>query len=124
MELAMIFTKMTLVVCALTLYLSGTVSAQQNISSEPSVRSIYDDCMGKNVEFCNGFLLGVARSLEMLRVYDRKFAEEYCPPAIADLSSYRDIFVSWADHSKFWKAKSYDGVVVAFWIEWFCPNIE
>ena len=120
----MILTKMTLVVCALTLYLSGTVSAQQNISSEPSVRSIYDDCMGQNVEFCNGFLLGVARSLEMLRVYDRKFAEEYCPPAIADLSSYRDIFVSWADHSKFWKAKSYDGVVVAFWIEWFCPNIE
>lgn len=120
----MIFTKMTLVVCALTLYLSSSVSAQQNISSEPSVRSIYDDCMGKNVEFCNGFLLGVARSLEMLRVYDRKFAEEYCPPAIADLSSYRDIFVSWADHSKFWKAKSYDGVVVAFWIEWFCPNIE
>lgn len=121
----MITIRMTLLACALTLGLSSSALAQQNVAGQSiSVRSMYDDCMGQNLEFCNGFLLGVAKSLEMVRIYNPKFAEEYCPPATAGLSSYRDTFVSWVDRSKFWNANSYDGVVVAFWIEWFCPNIE
>ncbi len=119
----MITIKMTSLACALTLCLSGSALAQQNVAAQSlSVRSMYDDCKGQNLEFCNGFLLGVAKSLEMLRAYNPKFAEEYCPPVTADPSAYRNIFIGWADHSKFWKANSYDGVVVAFWITWFCPN--
>jgi len=97
--------------------------AQQNVVAQSrSVESMYDDCKGRNLDFCNGFLLGVAKSLEMLRAYNPKFSEEYCPPMTADPSSYRDTFIGWADHSQFWEANSYDGVVVSFWIAWFCPT--
>lgn len=107
----------------LILCLSDSALAQQDVAvGSLSVRSMYDDCKGRNLEFCDGFLLGVARGLEMLSTYHPKFSEEYCPPPTIDPSSYRDIFISWAERSQFWKAKPYDGAVVAFWIAWFCPS--
>ena len=115
--------KTSLLACALALCLSDSTLAQQNISAQSiSVRSMYDDCKGRNLEYCDGFLLAIAQGLEMLSTYHPKFAEEYCPPPVTDPASYRKIFIDWADHSKFWKANSFDGVVVAFWIEWFCPS--
>ena len=119
----MTLTRMSLLACALVICISDSTLAQQNVSSRSiSVRTMYDDCKGRNLDFCDGFLLGIAKGLETLRTYNPKFAEEYCPPAVADPASYRDIFIDWADRSKFWKASSYDGAVVALWIAWFCPN--
>ena len=115
--------KMVSLACALSLcLLESTLAQQDDAARSLSVRSMYDDCKGRNLDFCDGFLLGIAKGLETLRIYNPKFAEEYCPPAVADPTSYRDIFIGWADRSKFWKANSYDGAVVALWITWFCPN--
>ena len=103
--------------------LYGPALAQQDVAvGSHSVKSLYNDCKGRSFEFCDGFLLGVATGLEMLSTHNPKFSEEYCPPATVDPSSYRDIFINWAEHSQFWEAKPYDGVLVAFWIEWFCPT--
>lgn len=119
----MTMVRMVSLACALILCLSGSALAQQDVAVRShSVKSMYDDCLGRNLEFCDGFLLGVARGLERLSTYNSKFSEEYCPPPTIDPSSYRDIFISWAERSQFWKAKPYDGVLVAFWIAWFCPS--
>jgi hypothetical protein len=89
---------MSLLACALALCLSDSTLAQQNISAQSiSVRSMYDDCKGRNLEYCDGFLLAIAQGLEMLSTYHPKFAEEYCPPPVTDPASYRKIFIDWAD---------------------------
>jgi hypothetical protein len=117
----MMMVRMASLACALILCLSGSALAQQDdAGGSLSVKSLYDDCKGRNFEFCDGFLLGVARGLEMLSTHNSKFSEEYCPPHTVDPSTYRDIFISWAERSQFWKSKPYDGVLVAFWIAWFC----
>ena len=109
---------------ALMLCLSGSALAQQSVADQPLlVRSLYEDCKGKNVDFCNGYLSGVANAMDMMRSYYPKFGDEYCPPPSGDISSYRAVFISWAERSELWRAKPYDGVFVAFWITWFCPNL-
>lgn len=119
----MTLSKMTLIVCALAICLSNSTLAQQNEpSADISVRTMYEDCKGRNLDFCDGFLFGIARGLETLRTYNPKFAEEYCPPSTTDPAAYRAIFIDWADRSEFWRANSYDGAVVALWIAWFCPS--
>jgi hypothetical protein len=46
--------KMSLLACALALCLSDSTLAQQNISAQSiSVRSMYDDCKGRNLESRN-----------------------------------------------------------------------
>jgi hypothetical protein len=67
--------KMSLLACALALCLSDSTLAQQNISAQSiSVRSMYDDCKGRNLEYCDGFLLAIAQGLEMLSTYHPRFS--------------------------------------------------
>ena len=115
--------KLASIACAFVLCLSGAGVAQENVALQSSsVKSMYDDCSGRDLEFCSGFLLGVARGLEMLRTYNPKFAKEYCPVQVADSSLYKDTFVAWAEHSKFWNANPFDGAVIAFTLKWACPT--
>jgi hypothetical protein len=109
----------------LVLCLSGSALAEQELAAPTlSVKSVYDDCKGRNLNFCNGFLLGVANGLEVLRTHNPKFSDEYCPDQLGDTQSYREIFIRWAEHSKFWKMKPFDGALIAFWIAAPCPNTE
>lgn len=66
-------TKMAALAIALMLCLSGSVSAQQNVVEQShSVRTLYEDCKGLNVDFCDGYLSGVANALERRRSRDQK----------------------------------------------------
>lgn len=109
--------------CALMLCLPGSAEAQLGTAYlAPSVKSIYEDCKGRNLEFCNGYLSGIAEGLAMLHTYNQKVGETYCPSHTVDPTIYRRIFMKWAEHSKFWNLNSHDGAVVAFFTEWFCPK--
>ena len=115
--------RMAALASALLLCLSGSALAQQTIA-EPSfsVQSLYEDCKGRDVRFCDGYLSGIADGLDRLRSFNEKWAEEYCPAFAEDTSSYREIFISWAERSHLWQVTPYDGVCVAFWTAWFCPD--
>lgn len=115
--------RMATLAVALMLCLPGLALAQQSIADQSSsVRSLYEDCMGRNVDYCDGYLSGVASAMDRMRSYYPKFRGEYCPPAARNNSSYRKVFISWAERSEFWSAKPYDGAMVAFWIAWFCSE--
>ena len=115
--------RMVALASALMLCLSGSAAAQQSVA-EPSfsVRSLYEDCKGRDVAFCDGYLSGIADGLEKLRTFNAKWADEYCPAPSEDISLYREVFMSWAERSHLWQATPYDGACVAFWTAWFCPN--
>jgi hypothetical protein len=105
------------------LCLPGPAWAQPDAFEESrSVRSLYGDCTGLNVDYCDGYLSGVANALDQQRHYNQKWREQYYPPSITRASIYRETFASWAERSKFWTSKRYDGVLVAFWMAYFCPN--
>jgi hypothetical protein len=117
---------MAALVGVLVFCLSGSASAQQTFADQPiSVRSLYEDCKGSNVDFCLGYLAGIAKTLDTMRIFFPKFGEEYCPPPTGGSASYREVFMTWAEHSNLWNAKSFDGAYVAFWTKWFCdsPNL-
>lgn len=119
----MIKMQMTSIVSVLMLCLPGFAEAQSHATNQsPSVKSIYEDCKGRNLEFCNGYLLGVGKGLEMLHIYNLKVGETYCPAYAADATLYRQIFMKWAENSRFWNLNSQDGAVTAFLTEWFCQR--
>ena len=119
----MITLRMAALASALMLCLSGSALAQQSVAENScTVRSLYKDCKGLNDRFCEGYLSGVARALDNQRSFDLKWKDEYCPPTSAIFSSHREVFMSWAEHSEFWALNCYDGVLVAFWVAYFCPN--
>ena len=89
--------RMAALASALVLCLSGSALAQQNAAEQPlSVQSLYEDCRGLNMEFCNGYLSGVASALDHQRSHDTKWNEEYCPPPLVVASAYREVFINWA----------------------------
>ena len=74
--------RMSALLSVFILCLPGPASSEQDALDEPrSVRSLYDDCRGLNVEHCDSFLSGVANALDRLRHYDQKWNEQYCPPS-------------------------------------------
>ena len=117
-------TRMAALVGVLVFCLSGSASAQQFADQPNSVRSLYEDCRGSNVDFCLGYLTGIAKALDTMRIFFPKFGEEYCPPPAGGAISYREVFMTWAERSNLWNAKSYDGAYVAFWTKWFCDNTK
>ena len=99
-----------------------SASAQQNVVERTiSVRALYENCKGPSHGFCDGYLSGVANALDHQRGYDLKWQEEYCPPLSGSLSNYRETFISWAEqHGKWWEQTQFDGVLVAFWVNYRC----
>ncbi len=121
----MSITSMSAMLSVFMLCLPGPAWSQPGALEESrSVRSLYDDCTGLNIDYCDGYLSGVANTLDQLRHYDQKWSEQYCPPSTTRVSTYRETFVSWAERSKFWTTKRYDGVLTAFWVAYFCPNYK
>lgn len=115
--------KMAALASALVLCLSGSALAQQNDAEQSrSVQSLYDQCKGLNVAFCDGYVSGVANALDHQRSYDPKWNEEYCPLPFSVASTYREVFINWAERSKSWTRNRYDGVMLAFWVAYFCSQ--
>jgi hypothetical protein len=107
---------------ALSLFLIAACTSMAGAGQpEYSVKTLYADCVKKNSRFCDGYLSGVAKALDVQRKFIPKWAENYCPPDLSEAAHLREVFVSWADRSSVWTATAYDGVVMALAIESFCP---
>ena len=117
----MVTTKMAGLAITILFCLSNTALAQRDAAEQSrSVRSLYKDCQGRDISFCDGYLSGVVNALNWQRHYNLKWNEEYCPPKSATPSSQREIFLSWAERTESWTRNCYDGVLLAFWVNYFC----
>lgn len=98
-----------------------SLAQQPHFEDARSVRLLYNYCNSINLDFCNGFLYGVASTLDNNRKYNGKWSENYCPPNSVRIESLRSIFVQWAERSQNWAADPFDGALMAFAIKFFCP---
>lgn len=80
-----------------------------------SVQSLYDDCQGDDLEFCSGFMTGVALAMIDMRTFNVILFEDYCPEASTTPAERIGLFIDWAELHNDWNASAYQATYLAFW---------
>lgn len=87
-----------------------------------STQSLYDDCRGKDLSFCHGFVTGVANAMMDIRTMDVNLRQDYCPAASETNADRAALFIRWAETHRVWKSSAYDAVYNALWFGEPCKN--